>query len=107
LSRIPDSTTATKEAGQKNFLSHLLKIIFLNRSANLLGIIVLFTQKSVIKLIKIWVWDPGSEIRDREFGKNLIRIHNPGVKKTPGPGSATLHFNIQKAQGKSFKTFQA
>jgi hypothetical protein len=32
-------------------------------------IIEIFTQKCVIKLSKIWVWDPG-----------------PGVKKAPDPG---------------------
>ncbi len=30
------------------------------------GIIELFTKKIVTKLSKIWVWDPGSEIRDPE-----------------------------------------
>ncbi len=34
--------------------------------ANFQGIIELFTQKIVTKLLKIWVWDPGSEIRDPE-----------------------------------------
>ncbi len=29
-------------------------------------IIEVFTQKFVTKLSKIWVWDPGSEIRDPE-----------------------------------------
>jgi hypothetical protein len=38
-------------------------------------IIEVFTQKIVTKPSKIWVWDPGSEIRD------------PGVKKSPAPGS--------------------
>ncbi len=49
--------------------------------ANFQRIIELFAQKIVNKLSKIWVWDPGSEIRD------------PGVKKAPDPGSgsATLH----------------
>jgi hypothetical protein len=54
--------------------------------ANFLRIIELFTQKIVSKLSKIWVWDPGS-------GKNLFRIPDPGVKKAPDPGSATL-FNM-------------
>jgi len=40
-------------------------------------------HKIVTKLSKIWVWDPGS-------GKNLFRIPDPGVKKAPDPGSATL-----------------
>ncbi len=45
--------------------------------ANFQRIIELFTQKIVSKLSKIWVWDPGSEIRD------------PGVKKAPDPGSGS------------------
>ncbi len=39
---------------------------------NFQRIIEPFTQKTVTKLSKIWVWDPGSEIRDPE--KNLFRI---------------------------------
>jgi hypothetical protein len=48
--------------------------------ANFQKIIELYTQIIVTTLSKIWVWDPGPEIRD------------PGVKKAPdtGPGSATL-----------------
>jgi hypothetical protein len=34
--------------------------------ANFQRIIELLTQKNVSKLSKIWVWDPGSEIRDPE-----------------------------------------
>jgi hypothetical protein len=33
--------------------------------ANFQRIIELFTQKIVTKLSKIWVWDPGSEIRKK------------------------------------------
>jgi hypothetical protein len=55
--------------------------------ANFQRILELFTQKIVNKLSKIWVWDPGSEIRDRE--KNLFRIPDPGVKKAPDPGSGS------------------
>jgi hypothetical protein len=44
---------------------------------NFQRIIELFTQKIVTKLSKIWVWDPGSGIPD------------PGVKKTPDPGSGS------------------
>jgi hypothetical protein len=53
--------------------------------ANLQRIIELFTPTSVIKLSKIWVWDPGS-------GKNLFLLPDPGVKKAQDPGfiSATL-----------------
>jgi hypothetical protein len=62
--------------------------------ANFQRIIELFTKKIVKKLLKIWSWDPGSEIRDPGSGKNLFRIPDPGVKKhpipDPGSGSATL-----------------
>jgi hypothetical protein len=51
--------------------------------------IELFTQKIVTKLSKIWVWDPGSQIRK----KNLFRIPDPGVKKAPDPGSATVELS--------------
>ncbi len=54
---------------------------------NFQGIIELFTQKIVTKLSKIWIWDPGSEIRDPE--KKLFRIPDPGVKKAPDPGSGS------------------
>jgi hypothetical protein len=57
-------------------------------------IIEVFTQKIVTKPSIIWVWDPGSGIRDPGSGKNLFRIPDPGVKKAPipdpGSGSATL-----------------
>jgi hypothetical protein len=33
----------------------------------------------------------GSGIRDPGSEKNLFRIPDPGVKKAPDPGSATLH----------------
>ncbi len=55
--------------------------------ANFQRIIELFTKKIVKKLLKIWSWDPGSEIRDPGSGKNLFRIPDPGVKKAPDPGS--------------------
>jgi hypothetical protein len=45
--------------------------------------IPVFTPKIVTKLSKIWVWDLGSR-------KNLFRIPDPGVKKAPDPGFATL-----------------
>jgi hypothetical protein len=50
--------------------------------ANFQRIIELFTKKIVKKVLKIWSWDPGSE----------VRIPDPGVKKAPDPGSrsATL-----------------
>jgi hypothetical protein len=52
--------------------------------ANLLRI-ELFTPKMDIKLSKIWV---GNKVRDPE--KNLLRIPDPGGKKAPDSGSATL-----------------
>jgi hypothetical protein len=66
--------------------------------ANFQRIIELFTKKNVKKLLKIWSWDPGSEIRDPGTGKNLFRIPDPGVKKhripDPGSGSATLPVTV-------------
>jgi hypothetical protein len=59
-------------------------------------IIELFTQKFVSKLLKLYVWDPGS-------GINLFRIlePGPGVKKAPDPGSrsATQALDINKLEG--------
>jgi hypothetical protein len=53
--------------------------------ANFQRIIELFTQKIVTMITIIWVWDPGSEIRDPEktySGSQIqghrIRIHNTG-----------------------------
>jgi hypothetical protein len=59
--------------------------------------IELFTQKIVKKLSKIWVWDPGSEIRDPEKTYSGSRIPDPRNKKAPDPGSgsATLIKNIK------------
>ncbi len=77
-------------------------------------IIKIFTKTFVAKLLKIWVWHPGSEIRnpgseirdprsgirDPGSGKNIFRKPDPGLgsKKTPDPGSgpATL-MNIVQA----------
>jgi hypothetical protein len=42
--------------------------------ANFQRIIALYTQKIVTKLSKIWVWDPGSEIRDPEKTYSGSRI---------------------------------
>ncbi len=62
--------------------------------ANFQKIIELFTQKIVTKLSKIWVWYPGSEIRDPRSeirdpgsGKNLFRIPDPGCRGQKGIGS--------------------
>jgi hypothetical protein len=45
-------------------------------------IIEVFTQKSVTKPSKIWVWDPGFEIRDPEKP-----IPDPGSRGQKGTGS--------------------
>ncbi len=48
-----------------------------------------FTQKIVNKLSKIWIWDPGSGIRDPEKTYFRSRIPDKGVKKAPDPGSGS------------------
>jgi hypothetical protein len=88
-----------KRGVKKNLLSYLFcshknhkienyinfELVKKNFWANLQRIIELSTQKIVIKLSKIWGWDPGSEIQDPGSGKNLFRIPDPGpgVKKAP------------------------
>ncbi len=61
------------------------KIVF----AKTLKITVVFTQKYVIKLSKIWVWDPGPEIRDPEKKP----IPDPG-HRIPDP--YPQHFFLRK-----------
>jgi hypothetical protein len=64
--------------------------------ANFLRIIELFTKKIVKKLLKIWSWDPGSEIRDPVKTYSGSRIPDPGVKKhpIPDPGSGIGFYRI-------------
>jgi hypothetical protein len=45
----------------------------------------LLTQKIVTKLSKIWIWDPGSGIRDPGSGKNLFRIQGSKRHRIPDP----------------------
>jgi hypothetical protein len=97
-SRIPDlgsdPKTATKERGEKKILCHTffcshkfdkIENYFIFEMpkkkiwANFQKIIELFTQKFVTKLSKIWVCDPGSEIRKK--------IPDPGSKGQKGTGS--------------------
>jgi hypothetical protein len=74
-SRIPDPKSSTKERGEKKICCHTFfcsrkfhktenDLIFEMPKKNFwpsfLRIIELFTQKFVTKLLKIWVWDPGS-----------------------------------------------
>ncbi len=94
-SRIPDPKTATKERGEKKFVvipflcSHKFNKIVNYFSfeglkkkiwANFQRITELFTKKMVKKLLKIWSWDPGSEIRDPEKIYSGSRIQ--GSKST-------------------------
>jgi hypothetical protein len=48
-------------------------------------IIEVFTQKIVTKTSKIWVWDPGSEIRDPEKTYSGSRIHGSKRHRIPDP----------------------
>jgi hypothetical protein len=93
-SRIPDPKTATKERGVKKFVVHFsvvtnitkLKIIlFFNWQENFIC-----NQNVVIRLSKIYVWDPGTGFRDPGSGEYLLRIPDPGVQQALDPRSATL-----------------
>ncbi len=94
---IPDPKTAMKDRGGKNFLSYLCfgvinftkfnYFIFEMLQTKIFGqffqrIIELFAKKIVTRLSKIWVWDPGSEIRDPEKP-----IPDPGPRGQKGTGS--------------------
>jgi hypothetical protein len=88
-SRIPDPKTAMKDIGEKKFVVipffgvinftklnyFIFKMVKKKIWANFQRIIELFTQKIVSKLSKIWVWDPGSEIRIQ--GSKRHRIPDP------------------------------
>jgi hypothetical protein len=73
--------------------------------ANFQRIIELFTQKIVTKLSKIWVWDPGSEIRNKP-------IPDPGSRGQKGTGSwirntaLNQRLIVQKIFGKCPKIFR-
>ncbi len=66
-------------------------------SAKFQRIIEVFTQKTVTKLSKIWVWDSGS-------GKNLFRIPDLGSRvqgskrhRIPDPDPHLLQVSMQLA----------
>jgi hypothetical protein len=65
-SRIPDPRTAPKEEGKIFFCPNIFGSHKYHKMENNF-ILVLFTQKFVVKLSKIWVWDSRS-------GKNLFSI---------------------------------
>jgi hypothetical protein len=95
--RIPDQTTAPKEESQKFCLSYLFCSLKYHKIINNLifeQVKKFFKakhkhQKIVIKLLKIWVWDPGYEIRDPEKpypGSGILYQKVPDL----GSGCATL-----------------
>ncbi len=123
---IPDPKTAAKERGEKNLLSYLFLqqqishnwtlFYFWNGEEKNLGqfsrIIEFFTQKIVTKLSKIWVWDPGSEIRKKPIPdpgsrghkstgtririrntekKSRIRLHNPVIRIRRARSASKCH----------------
>ena len=55
--------------------------------------IELFTPQIVTELSKVWVWDPGSEIRDPEKTYSGSRIEGSKRHRIPDPGSATLQLS--------------
>ncbi len=75
--------------------------------ANFQRIKELFTKKIVKKLWKIWSWDPGSEIRDRDPEKTYSgsRIPDPGVKKHPIPDPGS-RIRIRNTGCRSFLSLQ-
>jgi hypothetical protein len=58
--------------------------------ANFQRIVVVFTKKIFTMLSNIWVWDPGSEIRDPEKTYSGSRIQGSKRHRILDPGSATL-----------------
>jgi hypothetical protein len=106
-SRIPDPKTVTKERGKKNLLSYffcsrkfhkieyyvIFKMLKKKIWANFQRIVEVFTQKFFNMLSNIWVWDPGSEIRDSEKTYSGSRIQGSKRHRIPDPGSATLPFS--------------
>ena len=108
--RIPDprSKNSNKREGLKKFCCHTFlcsqkfhktehyfsfEVLKKKILANFQRIIELFTQKIVIKLSKIWVWDPGSEIQDPE--KPIPDPVSIGVKKAPDPGSGSATLALE------------
>jgi hypothetical protein len=89
-SRIPDLKTVPKERDEKKFCYHtffcshkfhkieyyvIFEMLKKKIWANFQRIFEVFTQKIFNMLSNIWVWDPGSEIRDPEKTYSGSRIH--------------------------------
>jgi hypothetical protein len=84
---IPDPKTVTKERGEKKIVIILFFIVTNFTKLNIMfemlkkkiwvnfqRIVEVFTQKIFNMLSNIWVWDPGSEIRDPEKNYSGSRI---------------------------------
>jgi hypothetical protein len=69
-----------------------------------------YTEKFVTKLSKIWIWDPGAEIRDLGSGINLLRIPGPGSgsrgQKAPDPDPQHWKILAEGSVGSSVSTSQ-
>jgi hypothetical protein len=66
--------------------------------ANFQRAVEVFTQKMFNMLSNIWVWDPGSEIRDPKKTYSGSRIQGSKRHRIPDPGSgsATLLSELHK-----------
>ncbi len=111
-SRIPDPKTATKEReGWKKICCHnflcsdkfhkianyfSFEVLKKKIWANFQRIIELLTQKIVNKLSKIWVWDPGSEIRDPGKTYSGSRIQGSKKHRIPDPDPGGLKWTSKK-----------
>jgi hypothetical protein len=94
----PDFFCSHKNHKIENFLN--FELVKKKIWANLQRIIELSTQKIIIKLSKIWVWDPGSEIRKKPIpdpgsrgqkgSESRIRIRNTARALTVTPTKNTL-----------------
>jgi hypothetical protein len=101
--------TLTKERGEKNLLSYFFcshkfhkienYVIFemLKKKiwANFQIIVEVFTQKIFNMLSNIWVWDPGSEIRDPEKTYSGSRIQGSKRHRIPDPDPQHCHSGMR------------
>ncbi len=81
-SRIPDPKTATKERIEKKLVEYPVPFWYTEEKnlAQFSKNYEVFTQKIVTKLSKLWIWDPGSEIRDPGSGKTLSESRIQGSR---------------------------
>jgi hypothetical protein len=96
-SRIPDPKRVPKERGEKKFViilffSHkfhkieyyvIFEMLKKKILANFQRIVEVFTQNIFNMLSNIWVWDPGSEIRDPEKTYSGSRIQGSKRHRIP------------------------